>query len=900
MNIFHKVTLESLKKNRTRTAVTIVGIVLSAALICAVTTSVSSFMNYALQNVIYNNGSWHAVVGNADWETHESLLEMEEIEGAVYGQQIGYAETESLNEFKPYLFLLGMSEGFADTMPIHLLDGEYPDAPDEIAIPEHLSLNGGVYYRIGDTVTLDIGTRQLDDWTMWQDTPCYTTDGNGEATLQEETLVVRETRTFTVVGIYERPDFESYSAPGYTALTAADSHDMGRYSYDIYYTLHDPKDAYDFVHTYPEYWGATNDDYLMMQGAYQFDGLYGLVYGLAAVFIGLIMFGSVSLIYNAFSISVSERTKQFGLLSSVGATRKQLRRMVFFESFAVSAIGIPLGILIGIAGIGVTLLVIGEKFMTSFGFHVPMRVCVSPFAILAACIVALVTVLISAWIPSVRATSVTAVEAIRQNKDIKTEKKPIRTPKFIYKLFGLSGMLAHKHYKRSKKKYRATIVSLFMSIVLFISASAFTDYLLTVASGGLGTYGYDLTFYANGEDLKLVDSPDALLDTIAENEYVDTATYLQSYSLLGFIAKEYLHEDVIDFYPYSDGTNPNIPEDWANIHTYVYFVEDTAFRTLLAEYALSEAEFMNPEAPLAIAVDGMTRFNAAEERYEQVNALRSDNSIITVETIRELEGYYYAGPEETGNGEMLFRYQPVESDEPPLDLTAEEAKITFPMQAGKVIYEKPYFIGEDHDIIYIYPYSMRDYVLPKDAGLYDAIYYKVQAEEHAACYTSLKKTLDNMRMHTDNLHNYAADVEQERSLVTIVQVFSYGFVVLISLIAAANVFNTISTNIALRRREFAMLKSIGMTAGDFNRMMHFECLLYGSKALLLGLPVSFLVTLLIHKAVLSGYDMPFYLPWEAVAIAVLSVFAVVFATMLYAMQKIKADNPIDALKDENL
>lgn len=174
------------------------------------------------------------------------------------------------------------------------------------------------------------------------------------------------------------------------------------------------------------------------------------------------------------------------------------------------------------------------------------------------------------------------------------------------------------------------------------------------------------------------------------------------------------------------------------------------------------------------------------------------------------------------------------------------------------------------------------------------------SSDHEASFNNLKNLFAKKGVGTASLYDYAASVEQNRNIVIIIQVFSYGFIVLISLIAAANVFNTISTNISLRRREFAMLKSVGMTKKGFMRMMNFECLLYGSRALLFGLPVSFIVTFLIYLSVNEGYETGFCLPWGAVGIAVLSVFAVVFVTMMYSMRKIKKDNPIDALKNENL
>ncbi len=895
MNVFHKVTIESLRKNKTRTIVTIIGIMLSAALICAVTTSVASFVNFTKENIIYTSGSWHASSLNSDLETYQKLCTFEEIEDTVYAQQIGYAEIGSMNEYKPYLFLLGAGEGFDKMLPIHITDGEYPDSSDEILLPEHLAQNGGVQHKIGDTLTLDIGERMLDGYPMYQNNPCYVYTQANETELNGEVFTIRESRTYTVVGFYERPSFENFDAPGYTAITTADSDASGKMQYDVYYTLKNPKDTYTFVTKHQDYWGSTNDELLMMEGSFRFDGMYGMLYGLAAIFIGLIMFGSVSLIYNAFSISVSERTKQFGLLSSVGATRKQLRRMVLFEAFAVSVIGIPLGILVGIVGISVTLLLIGHRFSMLFENNIPMRICVSPAAILAACVVALLTILISAWIPSKRATRVTAVEAIRQSKDIQTEKKPIRTPKIVYKLFGLPGMLAHKHYKRSKKKYRATVVSLFMSIVLFISASAFTDYLMETAVSNFATNGYDLRFYLSPQDTEKM-QPEEVLELIEGDQYVDAAAHVRTNSITLSIQGEYLTADAAEMYGYMD---EETSEKLASVHTTVYFADDETFRDLLEEYQLDEAEFMDPDAPLAIAVDGLRIYDHKTERYVKMNVLNSDHGEYSSVHVKDFEGYHYMGMAEDAGGNLVYRYESNETEGEFMELSEEEATMEFSMRSGKTIYEIPYFIGGNSSFCLIYPQSVMESVVPGDTTSYSHS-FQIKAEEHGECFTSLKKKLSEHTLTAVNLYDYAAEAEQERNIVTIIQVFSYGFIVLISLIAAANVFNTISTNIALRRREFAMLRSIGMTSGGFNRMMNFECILYGTKALLLGLPVSFGVTYLIHRAVGAGYYTSFRLPWSAVGIAVLSVFAVVFATMLYAMSKVEKDNPIDALKNENL
>ena len=317
---------------------------------------------------------------------------------------------------------------------------------------EHLTSNGKVNYKLGDTVTLDVGDRMLDGRRLGQGTPVYTYDSETQVEVMSgERLENTEPRTYTVVGIYERPAFEDYSAPGYTALTAADPKSAEQSPIHCYFKLHKPAGVYDFMKEMgytQEYRYAYNTKVLLYSCTARFDSFLTAFYSLAAIIIALIVFGSVSLIYNAFSISVSERTRQFGLLSSVGATKKQLRRMVLFEALAVSAVGIPLGILVGIGGIGITLLLIGDKFFSIVRVDIPMRLCVSWQAVVIAAVIALVTVLISAWIPSKRATSVSAVEAIRQSMDIKVSGRPVRTSTLAYKLFGLPSVLAGKHYKR--------------------------------------------------------------------------------------------------------------------------------------------------------------------------------------------------------------------------------------------------------------------------------------------------------------------------------------------------------------------------------------------------------------------------------------------------------------------
>ena len=761
-------------------------------------------------------------------------------------------------------------------------------------------------YKLGDTVTLDVGDRTLDGRRLGQDTPVYTYDSETQVEIMSgERLENTEPRTYTVVGIYERPAFEDYAAPGYTALTAADTKSADQSPIHCYFKLHKPAGVYDFMKEMgytQEYRYAYNTKVLLYSGTAPFDSFLTAFYSLAAIIIALIVFGSVSLIYNAFSISVSERTRQFGLLSSVGATRKQLRRMVLFEALAVSIVGIPLGILVGIGGIGITLLLIGDKFFSIVRVDIPMRLCVSWQAVVIAAVIALVTVLISAWIPSKRATRVSAVEAIRQSMDIKVSGRPVRTSKLAYKLFGLPGVLAGKHYKRNRKKYRTTVVSLFMSIVLFVSAAAFTDYMTESAEGGLASDQFDL-IYAAESDASAAMTPDALLELLFSEQNVTGGTYTKKQFLQGDISREYVTAMYADrFADFGMEREDATPKE-LSISGYLYFVADAEFNRLLEKYNLKEADYYDRDKPLGIALDRNIELDRRLEKYVTLDTLKGDGCVIEGLYYVEIDGYYRKDSRIDENGNKVVLYQNRDNENDIIELPYEESFAKYTLRSEKTIEEAPFFVSRSTPVAIniIYPYSMLESVVPEAAlNQFRNTEYFLTSSNHTASFENLATMLTENGLSSRQLFDYAANAETNRNVVTIIRVFAYGFIVLISLIAAANVFNTISTNISLRRREFAMLKSVGMTQKGFRRMMNYECLLYGSKALLLGLPVSCGITYLIYRAVTTAYETSFHLPWAAIGIAVLSVFLVVFATMMYSMSKVKKDNPIDALKNENL
>ena len=891
MNIFHKVTIESLKKNRTRTIVTIIGIMLSTALICAVTTSASSALDFGRRYFEYMEGYWHGLAENQSYDTYSDILSSDEVDSAVYSKYEGYAEILGENEYKPYLYLMGAGEGFEKMMPVHIIDGEYPKNDSEILIPRHLSENGGVNWKTGEKITLAVGERMRYGHAVGQESALFDMDnGFRVPSAEDEEFVPRITKEYTVCGTYERLpyDIEEYDAPGYTAIVRASDSDIIPESYSVYFTLKDSDRVFDFLEKYGLD-GKSNSNLLMFYGTAQYSTFMDMFFWLTVIVIGLIMFGSVMLIYNAFSISVSERTKQFGLLSSVGATKKQIRKMVRFESMAVSVIGIPLGILLGIAGMWVTFTCIGAKFSYFLGNdqNIKMKLSVSVVSLVSAVIIALVTITISAWIPSRRATKISAVEAIRQNKEFGRKNKKVRTPKLVYKIFGLSGMLGHKYYKRSKKRYRTTIVSLFMSIVLFISASAFTEYLLKGVEITSNYEEYEVAYIFSDDN----EEESKIFDEIRSLDSVSKAALLRTYGCDCSFDTELLNDEVESLMKMFGGDIGDVYE----MYVVMSFVDDESYDSLLKENGLDRSDTITDEGVKAIAYDGGMYFDYNTERYVEGSLLDSDECSFTAKYYSDIDGYYYAYTDEDG---MLVYINMETEDEKRFG--PEENMRQMTLESIKTVHDMPYFNNTLGSIQLVYPLSEYDNMVLDYGDAYDMTRCIICSDTPNECYEDIKSLLQVHDMNSDNLLNIAESEQELRGLVTIVKVFAYGFIVLISLIAGANVFNTISTNIGLRRREFAMLRSIGMTTKGIQRMLDYECILYGLKSLLLGLPVSALVTYFIYKAVDISMEIGYFLPWKAVLIAAFSVFAVVFATMMYSMSKLKKDDPVDTLKNENI
>lgn len=851
MNILNKVTRKALGRNRMRTFVTIIGIVLSAAMFTAVTTSITSMQEYMKKCCEQTDGSWYAGYMAADVDKYREIRSDEDVSVTAYLEDMGYAVIGSSNEYKPYLYIGGMSGNFTDIVAVNLIEGRMPQNSDEIILPKHLITNGGIKnYNKGDKISLDAGQRSYDGKILSQRDGYQATE-EGDVKDNEEKLINTGTREYTIVGFYERPSFEPYSAPGYTALTVGDGSDTA--VYDVFYKTKKAGKIYTVAQRLNPDGASTeyNSDYLRFSGISSNIAFNKVLYSFAGILIMLIMFGSVSLIYNAFSISVSERTRQFGILKSVGATKRQMRHSVIYEGMLLGIIGIPVGIGAGILGMFITFKLTGKffgmmlvnKIDVVFGLHVTWQ------ALVTAAVICFVTVMISANIPAVRAARKPAIEAIRQTGDVSIRKNKIKTSKLTYRLFGFEGMLASKNFKRNRRKYRATVLSLFMSIVLFISASGFCNYLMKGIDVTNATQSYDISYRVTQDILNKAGNDKDSIEKLLENvQDVTDVTYIYNVNdYMVDVDESLISQKVFDV---MDG---NVTRWSVGIH----FVKDSDYRSYLKQMNLDENIYMNTDDPVGVMYDDITIYS---KKYYRLELFNTDK----------------------------------------LNLKAGNGLNTVTLNIGTSVDETPMGIDADgiqYYPIVMYPFSVRDKVIPDEM---QQLNYYIKSDNHKVSYDKMCDMLDTQGLSSYRAYDYAETVAVSRAMTMVIKVFSMGFIVLISLIALANVFNTISTNVMLRRREFAMLKSVGMTKKGFYRMMDYECILYGIKGVALGLPVSLAINLLMARSIGFGTNIGVLIPWKSVIIAVGSVFLVVFATMIYSMGKIRNDNPVETLKNENL
>ena len=858
MNVLNKLTLKSLQMNKKRTIVTIIGIILATSLLTAVITMVVSFRATMIEYEKEDAGNYHYVFEDVPYEDLKYFKNNTNIEDIYCTEDIGYTYLEgNNNDYKPYLHLLAFNEKALINSSVKLVEGRMPQNENEIVISEHIKDIAEVEYNIGDTLSLDVSKR---------------TDLSGEYELDqsnayvegEEKLESMYTKEYKVVGIIERPnyDIENPASPGYTIVTYLNDNNATQ-NLNIYVLLSEYglKNQEEFVsqitgidkniltklenneqldekeleeYNNIKYSYSKNEGLLRYENFEVSDSTMSTVLSLAVVVIVIIIVTSIFCIRNSFAISITEKMRQYGMLASVGATPKQIKKNVLYEAMILALIAIPIGILCGLFADFILLKVIGTLLADALN-NLKFIFSISWLSLVFVILLAIITIYLSAISSARRASKVSPIEAIRGNNDIKINPKKIRSSKIVEKLFGIGGKIADKNLKRNKKKYRTTVISIVVSVSIFIAMSSFIDYAMNASSVYYNNTSYNL-YVRDG----------------VEDSYKEIAKFsgVEEYSIVR------LSNFYVDTNTIKGNEDFRTGDEYSQIPISIIALGDEEYRRYVNELGLN----YNDAKDKAILIDDYTQYVVDEENKGKYIMKR----VYTYEKGDTILGSF--------------------EDEGAKDTYLEIAAVgtTRPMGLENITSSYGYLVISDD----FYNKNVKD---------------TYAQELYIKCDDS-NKLEGQIRQEYDDLIVYNLDeqMQQEQSVYLVIQIFLYGFITVISLIGITNIFNTITTNMNLRSREFAMLKSIGMTNKEFNKMIRLESILYGLKSLLMGIPIGIILSYLVYKAVSGGIEMEFILPINSIIISIVVVMLLIIFIMRYSLSKINKQNIIETIRKDNI
>lgn len=854
MKVLNDLSIQDLKLNKKRSIVIIIGIILSTALICGVAGLVTSFQKTMVDTAKEGQGNYHTIFYNVPKDELKYIEENREVKDYFLSEELGYSYLPNPKnvEETPIVNVISMNDKFIENMSVKLKEGRLPENDTELAISTRINEKFNINYKVGDTITLNINE----------------TEQNMENGIP---------KTYKIVGIIERPilAIESYDVDWFTAITKMQNVNKKA---NIAVLYNKPKDYIknieninNMTKTENNEDGASfsglsnkyksykynlmvNKELLAYEGASLDDETLKTIYGLGAFIIGIVLVSSVFVIRNGFEISITERLKQYGMLSSIGATKKQIKKSVYFEGFILGLIGIPIGILSGVFAIYILVNVVNYILKDYISKGTLLTYSMSWIAIAISVFVSIITIWLSCKKSAKKASKVSPIEAIRNSEDVKLKAKKVKCPKIITKIFKTGGEIAYKNLKRSKKKYRTTVISIIVSIVIFISISSFIQYGFKMSEAYYTEMNYNYMVF------------------MQENE--DNKEELKKYKILEDISKL-----------------PDAGEYSINKSNVLTMNMDEKHKAELTEYGKEIKErFYNEEN--GVRIDEINVISLSKEAYERYvsklggdyekyknGAILIDKNINTNNDGKKIQGNIYTWKK----GDIITGK--INDTQYNIEILAKTEEIP----AGvNILYNPDAFIIVSEDFINKVGYkTIALYSNSKDA-------YKLDEE------IKQYKQENNITDNTIQTFNMEESARAENAVVLVISIFLYGFIGVITLIGITNIFNTITTNMNLRKKEFAMLKSIGMTKKEFNRMIRLESIFYGLKSLIIGIPIGTILSYGMYTVFRNNMEMEYVLPYKSIVISIVFVAVIIGIIMKYSMSKINKQNVIETIRNDNI
>lgn len=886
MQILNRLTIRNLKLNKRRTIVTIIGIILATALLTAVATMAVSLKESVTLRSKKVDGDFHLLLYDMTDKEKESVINNRQVESYYETHEVGYGVLDGcVNDSKPYVYIEALDSDTFEKAEINVTSGRLPEDDSEIVISSHIKTNGGVKYNLGDKITFDIGDRTYNGKKLYQN----------DTYREDEQLEAKQTKTYKVVGICDRLPYgeEPRTAPGYSVITLANKADTSLNKSDIYLRFNKKalKDRYDLtadilgvdktlfnklnsgkledkeIQTLKSQLDKTHSYYInnsLIKYEAFYDSSVAFVYNMAAVVMVIIIITSAVCISNSFAISINQKTKQYGMLASIGATPRQIRKNVFFEAAFMGVIGIVAGIGGGLSA-SYILVVLSNKMLIDT-FEMSIVYAPSLLGVLLSIVLAIVTIVLSALVPAIRASRMSPIMAINHSEDIKIKSKSLKTPKLISKVWGEGGVLAYKNMKRNKRKYRVITISIALSVSTFIALYGFMS-LLTESVNRYANDKIDLRVYMSSYKSMSVDEANKKVSNIVNR--INNETNITDFTFArGFYA--------------SLKDEPKYSSDYKEVNKY---------EAGLAEnngYYISIISLGNEEYGKYIKKLGISKETAQSGGILVDNTYQYINNGNDIKYFNIYDGY-------KAGDVLTYRIDTSNSSKSLDNSKSSDDTTLYDIRIVALSNERPF--GYDNAYTsYGYLIVSDDYMNRIDTKNTDSTLLNINCDDPDKAQDIL---VNEFNIGQNYIFNAAQERRNDEKLILTMKIFLYGFIAIVSLIGITNIFNTVTTGMELRGKEFAMLQSIGMTKKEFDKMIRLESVFYGSKALIIGVVSGTILSYVIYISA-GESQLKYTLPLLAIVMSVIVVIILLLGIMKYSIAQIRKQNIIETIRNENI
>lgn len=849
MRLFTRLSINDIKLNKKRSLVTMIGMILSVVLITATISIYSSLISSITNFIIIKNGDFHVAFYDVSKEETKDFESSQKVDSINSVYNIGYAKINSRNESKPYVLIKAFSEKSIDDLSIQLKEGRLPKNDKEILIPTHLESNAGLKFKVGDDITLNIGSRTLNQKEL----------GLFDEFNKNEELRIRKKITYKVVGIIEKPSLfiEDSTSPSYTFITKKNNSNHTKMDLYIRYTKSGENDLYKttsnflgidyntlekiFKGKYTEdeynslakemnkakYTISINDKLVMLETNPLKDDDIKSITNVVLIIALMIILTSIFCIKNSFDISMCDKLKNFGILASVGATKKQIRKCAIYEAFILGVMATPMGIVLGIIS-SYFLIKIGNIYFSHNIMNGITLVCnFSIVSIIISVVISFVTIYLSSVKSAKKVSKISPIRVIRKNNNI--DSKYIKDNKMINKIFGISGSIAYKNIKRNKKKYRLIILSFVIVITTFIVLTSSFDLIFKSIKTIYNTDDYNIHYSIN------VTNNDLLYRKVLSTTQLDN---IDRFSIVRSMGARIIEDNIKD-------------NNYVNITS----IGNSEYKNYISELGLKyediKDKFILIDYNRSCGYDEKNNKNICENKREFSLNVGDNAEIIS------------------DNNKKLL------------------------LNLGYVTNKKPFSLKK----------AINSMVIVSDE-LYDNL---IQDKTYLSVYfsssnpTKLQNDIHSiLQNYNYNLNNVDDQVKSMQNFYKLISIFLYIFIGVITLIDLTTIFNTITTNIEFRKQEFAVFRSIGMTSREFNKMIKLESVLIGLKTMIYSVPIAMIVCLFLYNIINLEANIEFHLPFIPILIALIFVSLLIYTMMKYCLNKVNNQNMIETIRNDNI